>query len=438
MAPSFRPLNMDSTAYLVLSWIGLGFLSLMLFLALFEPPLPYRISKRPPLPLDSNQFRRLIAALGSSTFHPRNQIDVLPNGEVYYEAELEAIRQARHSVNIEAYIFKKGRVARAFLDALVERARSGVEVNMVIDAVGSFSTGRRTFNELRAAGGRVFFYHPIRWFNLPRINNRTHRELIIVDGKVGFIGGAGFCDHWRYDHGRKSRKRRWRDTMFRVEGPAVRDLQATFAENWLETSGEVLADMEYFRWCEEVGDSSAMVVASSPSTGRSARNRMIFQTLLAAAQKSIHITTPYFLPDRYARAELIRAVKERGVQVTIMVPGKHSDHLLTRRSSRRLFGRLLRAGAKISEYQPAMMHAKTLLVDGMWSVVGSTNFDHRSFGINDEVNLVVYDPELTQRLENDFAADLAHSKAVNYREWSRRSLLERGHEWLGWLLERQQ
>src|SRR5438445_3659274 len=253
LAPSFRPLNMDSTAYLVLSWIGLGFLSLMLFLALFEPPLPYRISKRPPLPLDSNPVRRLIAALGSRTFHPRNQIDVRPNGEVYYAAELEAIRQARHSVNIEAYIFKKGRVARAFLDALVERARSGVEVNMVIDAVGSFSTGRRTFNELRAAGGRVFFYHPIRWFNLPRINNRTHRELIIVDGKVGFIGGAGFCDHWRYDHGRKSRKRRWRDTMFRVEGPAVRDLQATFAENWLETSGEVLGELEYFRWCDEGG-----------------------------------------------------------------------------------------------------------------------------------------------------------------------------------------
>jgi cardiolipin synthase len=429
---------MDSTAYLVLSWIGLGFLSLMLFLALFEPSLPYRISKRPPLPLDSNQFRRLIAALGSSTFHPRNRIDVLVNGEVYYEAQLEAIRQARHSINIEAYIFQKGRVARSFLDALVERARAGVEVNMVIDAVGSFATWKRYFNELRAAGGRVFFYHPIRWFNLPRINNRTHRELMIVDGMVGFIGGAGFGDHWRYDHGRHARKRRWRDTMFRVEGPAVRDLQATFAENWLETSGEVLADMKYFRWCEEVGDSSAMVVASSPSTGRSARNRMIFQTLLAAAQKSIRITTPYFLPDRYARAELIRAVKERDVEVTIIVPGNHTDHLLTRRSSRRLFGRLLRAGAKIYEYQPAMMHAKTLLVDGMWSVVGSTNFDHRSFGINDEVNLVVYDPALTERLEEQFAADRAQSKAVNYREWSRRSLLERGHEWLGWLLERQQ
>lgn len=429
---------MDSTAYLVLSWIGLAFLSLMLFLALFEPSLPYRISKRPPLPLDSKQFRRLIAALGSGTFHPKNQIDVLANGEVYYESELAAIREARHSVNIEAYIFKRGRLTRRFLDLLTEKARAGVEVNMVIDGLGSFTSWNSYFKDLRAAGGRVYFYHPIRWYTLPRINNRTHRELIVVDGKVGFIGGAGFADHWVHDHGRGLEKRRWRDTMFRVEGPAVRDLQAAFAENWLETSGEVLSDMEYFRWCEEMGDSSALVVASAPSTGRSSRNRMIFQTLLASAQKSIHITTPYFLPDRYARAELIRAVKERGVEVTVIVPGKHADHLLTRRSSRRLFGNLLRAGAKIHEYRPAMMHTKALLVDGMWSVVGSTNFDHRSFGINDEINLVIFDLELAARLERDFAEDLANSRAVNYWDWSRRSLVERGHEWLGWLLERQQ
>ncbi len=428
---------MDSTLYLVLSWIALAFMGLLLFLALFEPSLPYRISKRPPLPLDSSQFRRLIAALGAGSFHPHNKIDVLANGEVYYEAELAAIRAATHSVNIEAYIFKRGKLTARFLEVLTERAKAGVEVNMVVDAVGSFTTRSSYFKDLGAAGGRVLFYHPIRWYTLPRINNRTHRELMVVDGRVGFIGGAGFGDHWMYDHGQDGKKRRWRDTMFRVEGPAVRDLQAAFAENWLETSGEVLADMEYFRWCEEAGDSSAMVVASSPSTGRSSRNRMIFQTLLASAQKSIHITTPYFLPDRYARAELIRAV-ERGVEVRVIVPGKHSDHLLTRRSSRRLFGKLLRAGAKIYEYKPSMLHTKALLVDGMWSVVGSTNFDHRSFGINDEVNLAVFDVETAQRLEADFAEDLANSKAVNYWDWSRRSLIERGHEWLGWLLERQQ
>lgn len=428
---------MDSTAYLVLSWIALAFMGLMLLLALFEPSLPYRMSKRPPLPLDSNQFRRLVAALGSGSFHPHNKIDVLANGEVYYEAELAAIREATHSVNIEAYIFKRGKLTARFLEVLTERAKAGVEINMVVDAVGSFTTWKSYFRDLSAAGGRVLFYHPIRWYTLPRINNRTHRELIVVDGKVGFIGGAGFGDHWMYDHGPGGKKRRWRDTMVRVEGPAVRDLQAAFAENWLETSGEVLADMEYFRWCEEAGDSAAMVVASSPSTGRSSRNRMIFQTLLASAQTSIHITTPYFLPDRYARAELIRAV-ERGVEVKVIVPGKHSDHLITRRSSRRLFGKMLRAGAKIYEYQPAMMHTKALLVDGMWSVVGSTNFDHRSFGINDEVNLASFDEPLAARLQEDFRNDLRHSRRITYRKWYRRPLTERAHELLGWLLERQQ
>jgi cardiolipin synthase len=429
---------MDSTAYLVLSTIGLAFMGLMLFLALFEPPLPYRLSARPSIALDSEEFRRLLAALGSGVFHACNKVEVLTNGEVYYEAELDAIRSARQHVNIEAYIFQKGEVTRRFLAALTERASAGVQVNMVVDAVGSFTTGVRYFRDLCAAGGRVHFYHPIRWYNLPRINNRSHREMIVVDGRVGFVGGAGFGDHWLLRHGRGRPKPRWRDTMFRVQGPVVRDLQAAFAENWLETSGEVLADMDYFRWCEAGGDTAAMVVASSPSTGRSARNRMIFQTLLASAQTSIHITTPYFLPDRYARAELVRAVRERGVDLKVIVPGKHSDHFLTRVSSRRLFGKLLRAGARIYEYKPSMLHAKILLVDGMWSVVGSSNFDHRSFGINDEVNLAVFDPELTLRLEKDFADDLAHSRAVTYREWSRRSLLERGHEWLGWLLERQQ
>lgn len=429
---------MHWTAYDVLSWISIAFLALMLFLALFEPPLPYRIARRAPVPLDSDQFRRLVGALASGQFHSRNTVEVLTNGDAFYEAEIQAMREAVHSINIEAYIFGKGECTRRVLDVLAERARAGVQVRMVLDSIGCFATWWSYLRPLTDAGGRVEFYHPIRWYNFPRINNRTHRELIVVDGRVGFVGGAGFADHWYKDHGRKGRKKRWRDTMVRVEGPVVRDLQAAFAENWLETSGRILADEEFFRWCEANGDSSVMAVASAPSTGRSSRNRMVFQTLLAAAQKSIHITVPYFLPDRYARAELVRAVVERGVEVKIVVPGKHADHLITRVSSRRLFGRLLRSGVKIYEYQPTMIHTKSLLVDGMWSVVGSTNFDHRSFGINDEINLAIFDPAVAQRLERDFAEDLSHSRAVSYREWSRRSLLEKGHEWLGALIERQQ
>jgi cardiolipin synthase len=179
-------------------------------------------------------------------------------------------------------------------------------------------------------------------------------------------------------------------------------------------------------------------VNSSPTTGLSTRARILFQTLLACARKSVLITTPYFVPDKSVREEIIRAIKERGVTIKILTPGRHSDQVLTRRSGRRLYGALLQAGAEIYEYRPGMMHTKSLVVDELWSVVGSTNFDNRSFGLNDEVNLAARDASLAERLIEDFARDLADSKAISYSEWRRRSLLERGQEWLGWLLERQQ
>jgi cardiolipin synthase len=240
-----------------------------------------------------------------------------------------------------------------------------------------------------------------------------------------------------HPHGRKQRPR-WRDTMFRVEGPIVRDLQSVFAENWLESSGELLTEPGYFPLLQGAGPSTAMVVCSTPTTGRSARNRMVYQTLLAAARETIEITTPYFLPDHSACTEMVRAIKERGVAVTILAPGQHSDHLLTRRASRRLYGPLLRAGARIFEYDPTMIHAKVLVIDGTWSVVGSTNFDNRSFGINDEINVAAFDSGLATRLQEDFRGDLAHSHRVTYRKWYRRPLVERVWELFGWLLERQQ
>ena len=426
---------MDVSAYDVISIIAIAFLALMLFLALFEPGLRYKIRTTISPPLDSEDFQRILAALADAPIYNRNRIEVLTNGEAFYEAELEAISRATHSVNIEAYIFQKGKIARRFVQALTERARAGVQVNMVLDAIGSFATWNRYFKELREAGGQVAWYHPIRWDTLPRINNRTHRELIIIDGSVGFIGGAGIADHW---YSGKRKHPRWRDTMFRVEGEAVTTLQATFAENWLEASGELLTDKGYFPLCKADVETVAMVANSSPSMGGSTRSRMLFQSLLASAQKSIAITTPYFLPDKSARDEMIRAIKARGVTLTIITPGKHSDHLLTRTSSRRLYGALLKAGAQIYEYEPTMIHAKVMIIDGLWSVVGSTNFDNRSFGLNDEVNLAAFDDKLAVRLEEDFARDMAESRRVTYEEWRRRSIFERAHEWLGWVLERQQ
>lgn len=428
---------MESLAFIVVQWIAILFLGLLLVLALFEPSLPYKVTAVPADPLDSAGFQRLLASLAGSHAYVGCKVEVLTNGESFYEAELAAIREARHSVNLEAYIFGQGKVTHLFLDALTERAAAGVRCNLVLDAIGAFATRDGYLAEFREAGGRVYFYHPLKWYTLPRINNRTHRELIVIDGRVGFVGGAGFADHWMFAHGRKKRPR-WRDTMFRVEGRIVLDLQSVFAENWLESSGELLTEPGYFPQLEDSGRTTAMVVCSTPTTGRSARNRMVYQTLLAAAQQTIEITTPYFLPDHSACTEMVRAIQERGVAVTILTPGQHSDHLLTRRASRRLYGPLLKAGAKIFEYEPTMIHTKALVIDGIWSVVGSTNFDNRSFGINDEINVAADDAELAARLQEDFRRDLAHSRRVSYRKWYRRPLVERAWELLGWLLERQQ
>ncbi|PYQ01626.1 MAG: cardiolipin synthase B [Acidobacteria bacterium] len=430
---------MGSAAFIALQWLAIAFLLLMLYFALFERGLPYRVGRPPADPLDAEAFRLTLSALAGASLHCGSRVEVLTNGDAFYEGELEAIRTARDSVHLEAYIFQPGEVTRRFLAAMAERARAGVAVHVVLDAVGCFLTTRGYLAPLIDAGGHIEFYHPIRWYNLPRINNRTHRELLIIDGKVGFLGGAGFADHWLRRHGHGPRKKpRWRDTMFRIEGDIVRAMQSVFAENWLESSGRILFDSRYFPSADVKGPTEGMIVGSSPTFGGSTRNRMLYQTLLAAAQRSIHITTPYFLPDRSARSELVRAIRERGVKVVILTPGRHADHLLTRRSSRRLYGDLLRAGASIYEYQPSMLHAKVLIVDGTWSVVGSTNFDNRSFGLNDEVNLAAYCPELATRLEEDFARDLAQSRQVNYQTWRRRPFFERGHELLGWLLERQQ
>jgi cardiolipin synthase len=426
---------MDVSGYDVLATIAIAFLALMLVLALFEPGLPYKINADSSAPPDSADFQRVLAALADTQVHGTNRIEVLTNGDCFYEAELNAIRQAKHSVNIEAYIFQKGEIARRFVTALTERARRGVRVNLVLDAIGSFATWQSFYQELLDAGGRVCWYHPLRWYTLPRINNRTHRELIIIDGEVGFLGGAGIADHW---YKGKHRHPRWRDTMFRITGPEVTGLQSSFAENWLESSGEVLTDPGYFPYCDAGGDTVAMVINSTPTAGASTRARMLFQALLASAQKSIYITTPYFLPDRSASDEMVRAMKKRGVDLQIVTPGSHSDHLLTRTSSRRLYGKLLRNGARIFEYQPAMIHAKVMIIDGLWSVVGSTNFDNRSFGLNDEVNLAACDESLAARLEADFARDISNSCEITYTAWRRRSPLERAQEWLGWLLERQQ
>jgi cardiolipin synthase len=422
------------TGFVVLALVAIIIQGLFLFHALFGPSPKYKIAAPNRNRIDSEDFLRVLEALTDSKVNRRTNLEVLTNGDEFYEAELKAIAAAQRHVHLEAYIFQRGEIAQRFVEALTERARAGVQVRVLLDGLGSLGTTQRYLEPLTEAGGQAAFYNAVHWYTLPHYNNRTHRELLIVDGTTGFIGGAGIGDHW---YKGDDRNPRWRDTMVRVTGEAVGNLQATFAENWLESKGELLSDPAYFPSQPQANDTTALVVHSTPSTGGSSRARVLFQALVAAAESSILITTPYFLPDDSMQDELTRAV-QRGVKVRIVVPGGKSDHMLTRSSSRLCYGKLLRAGAEIAEYQPSMIHAKVLVVDSTWAVIGSTNFDDRSFGLNDEVNLAVRDSAFAARLERDFARDMALSNPVSYEQWRKRSVFERAPELVGWVLRKQQ
>lgn len=385
-------------------------------------------------PNDSERFLQVMEALSDAQVNRTGSLEVLTNGPSFYPAELEAIRNATRSVNIEAYIFHKGKIAEQYISALTERAQAGVKVNLVLDSIGSAGTTKRYLAPLLEAGGKVCWYNGPSWHGLMHLDNRTHRELMIVDGKIGFIGGAGIADQW---YSSSEGHPRWRDSAVRIEGEAVCNLQATFAENWLATSGELLIGEAYFPSIRNEHPLVAMVVNSTPTVGGGTRARILFQLLLASARESISITTPYFLPDKSLMKELCRAV-ERGIRVRILVPGRKSDHMVTRSTSRARYGELLKAGAEVYEYQPSMIHAKILCIDNLWVVVGSTNFDNRSFGINDEVNLAVRDANVAMRFENDMAFDLEQSRQISLQEWNHRPVTERATELMGLVFQRQQ
>jgi cardiolipin synthase len=420
----------------VVGFIALIFVAAFLLSGIFGPNPKYDIVNRDQLPAnDSPQFLVLLESMVDAKVNRTGSLEVLKNGPAFYAAELDAIRNARHSVNLEAYIFQKSAIGSQYLDATVERARSGIAINVVLDAFGSAGVARSFFRPLLDAGGKVHWYNSPAWYRMTRLDNRTHRELLIVDGRIAFVGGAGIADQWfSGSHGQP----RWRDTMVRVQGEAVPNLQATFAENWLSACGELLTGDAYFPEIAWPHKTAAMVINSTPTVGGSTRARILFQLLLAAAKRSISITTPYFLPDKSLTRELCRAIEERDVKVRILVPGRKSDHLLTRSTSRGGYGPLLKAGAEVYEYQPSMIHAKVLCIDGLWAVVGSTNFDNRSFGINDEVNLAVCDSAFAERLERDMSFDLGESRRVSLDEWRKRPVTERAPELLGWIFERQQ
>jgi cardiolipin synthase A/B len=412
--------------------IGLGFIVWLVLVLFFTPRIDYKVSH--PTRPDSDEFLHVLQANCQAAMHFDNKVEILTNGAQFYPAMRDAILAAESSVNMEAYIFEKGEAATMLVEAMIDRARAGVEVRLTLDWVGSFMMlFGAPLRQLRDAGCHVQFYQALRWYRVHRLNNRTHRELLVVDGRVAFTGGAGVADQWLRPHGRRAA---WRDTMARVEGPIVAALQGVFAENWLECWGEILTSPRHWPPLHSAGPTEAMLVKSSPSD-RSTASRVVFQMLIEGGVSSIDIQTPYFLPDKALRRALIRAAR-RGVRVRVIVPGKYSDQRLVRLASRRMYRELLQGGVRLYEYRPAMTHVKALMVDDAWAVIGTTNVDNRSFEHNDEVNIAVREADVTGRLRRDFEADLAACDEITLEEWGRRPALEKLVEPVCWILERQQ
>ena len=378
------------------------------------------------------QFQREIGTLLGPPILSGNRVANFENGAEIFPAMLEAIRQAKRTIDFETYIYWSGDIGREFVEALAERARAGVEVQVLMDWVGSQKMDRALLDQLRTAGVDVQRYHPLKWYHLARMNNRTHRKLLVVDGRVGFTGGVGIADNW---DGNADSPKHWRDSHYRIEGPAVAQMQAAFLDNWIKTTGAVLRGDGYFPALETAGNSDAQVFTASPSGGG---DSMLLMYLMAitAAEKTVDLSAAYFVPDDLTRAALIDALR-RGVRLRIIVPGTKIDAEVVRKASRANWGELLEAGAEIHEYQPTMFHCKTLIVDRRLVSVGSTNFDNRSFRLNDEANLNIYDPEFAGRVTAVFEQDLRKSRRITLEAWKDRPWQEKLQEKASALLSSQ-
>jgi cardiolipin synthase len=370
--------------------------------------------------VEDPQFARNLAVMLGPAILPGNRIETLVNGDRIFPAMLQAVRGARSTITFETYIYWSGETGREFARSLSERARAGVKVHVLLDWVGSWKMDKDSLKDMKAAGVRVELYNPPRWNTLAQMNNRTHRKFLVVDGRVGFTGGAGIGDEWTGD---AQDPEHWRDTHFRLEGPAVAQMQAAFMENWIETTGVVLHGEEYFPALPQRGAARAQVFVSSPGGGGESA-QLLYLLSIAASARTIRMSASYFVPDDVEVRTFVDALK-RGVRVQIILPGPHTDSSALRRASRSTWGGLLRAGAEIYEYQPTMFHVKAMVVDDVWTSVGSTNFDSRAFSVNDEANLNVYDRDFAAAQSKIFAEDLKRARRVTLEEWESRPWTEK-------------
>ena len=366
------------------------------------------------------QFERSMGILLGPVIVPGNRFTTLLNGDEIFPSMLQAIKSAQKSISFETYIYWSGDIGKAFADALSQRARAGVKVHVLLDWLGSSKMDAALLSEMRDAGVQIRRYHEPKWYNLSKLNNRTHRKILVVDGRTGFTGGVGIAPEWT---GHAQDPQHWRDSHFRAEGPVVAQMQAVFDDNWVKAAGEVLDGPDYFPVLAPAGDGAGQMFASSPSGG-SESMQLMYLLIIAAAEQSIELSSSYFVPDELTRDTLVAAL-QRGVRVRIITPGLHIDSETVRRASRALWGDLLEAGAEIYEYQPTMFHCKVLVADGLVASVGSTNFDDRSFRLNDEASLNIYDAVFAARQVEVFEHDLKSSRRISVDEWRNRPVLEK-------------
>ena len=409
-------------------WIGLvlAFLAIVLIFCLFfirrhslEYHLEHTFTVRDP------EFFGSALALSDPVPIAGNKIEMLLNGDEYFPAMLKAIGAARQTVNFATYILHSDEVGRQFRDAFCERARAGVEVRILLDGIGSgWSLDNSDVEMMKKAGCKFAYYHPTASWRVDRTNRRSHRRVLIVDGRVAFTGSAGFSKKWA---GHAQDKNHWRDSQARIEGPLVAKFQWAFEEHWVKTFGETLSGAGTFPQLTEAGDLKAQVIASHSFS--MAPVPLVQATAFAAAEKRIWITNPYCTPTDDQVDLLVKAV-QRGVDVRLLLPGINNDQPLTKSAGRAAYGRMLEGGVKIFEYQPTMIHEKAIVVDGLFSMFGSSNFDARSSEINEELDVVVHDKNFSRQLEDIFEKDLQQSREYTLQEFKNRSWWERTSEWL--------
>jgi len=380
-----------------------------------------------PFTTESPGFRRSAEAFGNPMVGG-NRAELLVNGIQIFPAMLRDIRQAKRTVCLESYIFQRDEAGRQFADAMIDAARQGVEVRLLVDSWGSSLKDLK--KELEDAGVQVRIYRPVRLYSIYEVGRRTHRKILVVDGRIAYTGGLGIAEQWL---GNARNTKEWRDTQVRVEGPVVAQMQAIFAEDWTYTTGEILAGDKYYPKMSDAGAIPAQAIKASRGDA-SSLPKMFYFMAIQSATRSIRIENAYFVPDSQVREALVKAVR-RGVDVQVMVPGRHIDLPLVRLASWSHYGDLLKAGVRIYEYVPTMMHNKVMVVDGLYVAIGSINFDARSMNANAEESLAFYDRDFARTVEAMFDEDKTRCEQITYEAWKHRGVDKKAADLVSWIWE---